>query len=60
MNETKEKIDLFTKRHVLGQRIVKIIDERGLKDDKDIEALEEHKEFIRVENELREKFGLTD
>lgn len=60
MNETKEKIDLFTKRNVLGQKIVKIIDERGLKDDKDIEALEEHKEFIRVENELREKFGLTD
>ena len=56
-NETVEKIDLFTKRDELGRKIVKIIEERGLKEDSEIEALDEHKEFIKITEELKTKFN---
>ena len=56
MEETSEKIYLFKKRDELGRKIVKIIDEKGLTKNCDIEALEEHKEFVKVEEELKKLF----
>lgn len=57
MEETYEKIELFKKRGELGSKIAKIIEERHLKTDSEIEALEEHKEFVRVEELLRKLFN---
>ena len=56
MNETSEKINLFIKRDELGRKIVKIIEERGLREDTEIEALDEHKEFVKITEQLRSKF----
>ena len=57
MNETVEKIELFKKRDKLSSRIMEIIREKNLKKDSEIEELEEHKEFVKVTNELKSKFG---
>ena len=56
MEETVKKIDLFKKRDELGIKISKIIDDRKLTTDEEIESLDEHKEFIKIENELKALF----
>lgn len=57
MNETVEKIDLFIKRDKLGKQVVKIIEEKGLKTDAEIEKLDEHKKFIKITEQLKNKFS---
>lgn len=57
MNETIQKIELFKKRDELKRKIATIIEEKDLKENKDVEALKEYKEFIKIENELKNLFN---
>jgi hypothetical protein len=49
----KETIDLFIKREKLGIKIAKIIKELKIKQDKDVQVLDEYKEFVLVTNQLK-------